>query len=174
MPTRSKPVQAKARPQIAKAINDVRALVSALGRSAHAVEQETGLSNAQLFLLGELHASPGLTINELASRAMTRQSTVSILVRRLEERGLVRRERASSDARRVHARLTAKGESLVADAPESPAARLLSALRTLDRDELETLCSSLEKLLRALRAPTGSPPPLFEPSGQRRRRVTRG
>lgn len=158
------------RPQVAAAVNDIRALVAALARSARAVEQETGLSNAQLLLVRELKASPDLTINELAARAMTRQSTVSILVRRLEDAGLVRRERAEADARRVHVHLTAKGEALAVNAPKPPTARLISALHTMSPTELTVLCRSLEKLLQGMHASTASPPPLFEPSRRVRTR----
>ena len=68
-------------------------------------------------MLQQLAAAPAKSVNELADRTYTHQSSVSVVVRRLVEQGLVARRRASDDGRRRELSLTAAGRRLVARAP---------------------------------------------------------
>ncbi len=54
------------------------------------------------------------TVTELAERLQLAQSTVTELVRRAEETGLVERTRSSEDGRVAFLRLTAEGEQRLA------------------------------------------------------------
>jgi DNA-binding MarR family transcriptional regulator len=54
------------------------------------------------------------TVTELSARLQLAQSTVTELVRRAEESGLVERERSSEDGRIAHLRLTTEGERRLA------------------------------------------------------------
>ena len=80
----------------------------------------------------------GLTIGELAETMHLRHHSAVGLVDRLTKRGLLRRKIDQKDRRRVHVRLTARGE------------RVLSGLAIVHRDELrrlrEPLVQSLQKL----------------------------
>lgn len=161
------PVQ---RDESTRALDCIRRLVTALGESARAVEQRTGVTNAQVFvlrLLAQNRESDGLTINALAARTLTQQSTVSLLVQRLESKGFVERQRASDDARRVLVSLTREGRAIARRAPEPPLARMLRSLDTLPGDELQALTHGLGSLLKAMKAPPALEP-LFE-TGKRRR-----
>jgi MarR family transcriptional regulator, lower aerobic nicotinate degradation pathway regulator len=74
------------------ALDAIRKLIRALGDSARMAQGRTGITGAQLFVLRMLAAQPaGLSINELADRTMTHQSSVSVVVSRLAARGLVAR-----------------------------------------------------------------------------------
>ncbi|HKD31836.1 MAG TPA: MarR family transcriptional regulator [Gaiellaceae bacterium] len=63
-----------------------------------------------LMIKGAADRSEQSTVTELADRLQLAQSTVTELVRRAEEIGLVDRERSSVDGRIAHLRLTAEGE----------------------------------------------------------------
>jgi DNA-binding MarR family transcriptional regulator len=154
-----------------RAVDCIRRLVNALGESARTVEQRTGITNAQLFLLRQLHREKELTINELAARALTQQSTVSLLVRRLEAAGLVTRARSPSDGRRVCVTLTARGKTTAARAPEPPIARMLRGLDTMRESDLEALIRGVGALLATMRVPAGAAAPLFENDTARRLRA---
>ena len=147
----------------------IRALVAALQRSARSIEQRTGVTNAQLFVLRQLAASDALSINELAALALTQQSTVSTVVGRLAGRGLVRRRRASSDGRRVTVSLTSAGRQLLRHAPKPPTGRLLDALTRLGRKDLTALASGLQALTTAMGLRTQGAAMLFEENGAVRR-----
>jgi DNA-binding MarR family transcriptional regulator len=144
------------------ALAAIRALVAALTQSARMIERRTGVTNAQLVLMRELASEGSLSINELAGRALTTQSTVSIVISRLEEAGLVRRSRSAADARRVEVGLTPRGRRLTARAPTPPTARLTAAMRRLPDTDLRALERSLTRLLDEFGVIVERPPMLFE------------
>ncbi len=144
-----------------RAVDSVRRLVNALGESARAVEQRTGLTNAQLFLLRQLEEARELTINELAERALTQQSTVSLLVRRLEDAGFVRRTPSPADRRRVCVALTQRGRSLARRAPKPPLARMIDSLGRMPAAEVDALIRGVGALLVEMRV-AAAKAPLFE------------
>ena len=63
---------------------------------------------------GAPDGSERATVTELAERLQLAQSTVTELVARAEEIGLVERERSESDLRVAHLRLTQEGERRLA------------------------------------------------------------
>ena len=64
-------------------LDGVRRIVQALRASSRWAEQHVGLSGAQLFVLQKLAETPGMSVNELAERTHTHQSSVSTVVSRL-------------------------------------------------------------------------------------------
>ncbi len=140
----------------------IRLLTSVLGQSARRVEQRTGLTNAQLFILQLLAREPGLSINAIAARALTGQSTASLIVSRLERAGHVRRVRDADDARRVTVRLTESGLMQVSVSPEPPTRRLFDAVARLDDDDISSLGIGLRKLMAAMGVDEPSSMPLYE------------
>src|SRR4051812_3921960 len=90
-------------------IDAVRRIVRSLHESSRAAEKSLGLSGAQLFVLQTLADVPGLSLNGLSDRTHTHQSSVSTVVSRLVERGLILRTPASDDARRLELRVSAEG-----------------------------------------------------------------
>jgi DNA-binding MarR family transcriptional regulator len=132
------------------ALQCIRALVKALHQSARAVERGTGITNAQVFILQQLAESDGLSINELADRALTGQNTVSMVVARLTRRSLVHRGRALGDGRRVVVTLTPAGRRLLRRAPQPPTARLLAALAELPVGRVSALGRSVRALVQAM------------------------
>lgn len=151
------------------ALQSIRALVATLAQSARRVEQGTGVTNAQLFLLREIERAGPLSINELAALALTAQNTVSEIISRLAKSGLVARHRAKADARRVEVSLTAAGRRVLGDAPDPPTARLISALDELGERELRTVASALDRVIETLGGDRETAGMLFEPSVDRRR-----
>ena len=143
-------------------VDSVRRLVAFLGQSARSVEDRTGVTNAQAFVLCELLTDGALTINDIAERTMTLQSTASLLVKRLEQSGLVARTRSAEDARRVEVSLTAAGRRLARRVPSPPLSRLLSALESLPPARIRDLNRGLHALLTTMGAPSGRSAPLFE------------
>jgi DNA-binding MarR family transcriptional regulator len=152
--------------EVAQVMRHLRVLVAALGRSARRIEQRTGLTNAQLFILRQL-ADEERSINELAALALTKQSAVSLVVSRLERDRLVRRARSTTDARRVMVSLTVAGRRILRTAPEPPTARLLRTLHRLSRDEVRGLDVGLGALVHGMGADRVVPTMLFEAPAER-------
>ena len=101
----------------------------ALRRFQHGTERvarEVGITPRWYLLLLLIKGAPDLsersTVTELAERLRLAQSSVTELVARAEQAGLVRRDRSSDDGRVVYLRLTDDGERRFAEAFESLAA----------------------------------------------------
>lgn len=149
-------------------LRQVRLLVAALSASARAVEQRTGVTNAQLFLLRALADGGPMGVGQLAERARTQVSSVSILVSRLAAKGLVTKVRLAADRRAVSIALTPAARRLLRRAPEPPTARLLNAIEALSHREASALARALAPLMRRF-APVGAEAPmLFERAAARR------
>jgi DNA-binding MarR family transcriptional regulator len=113
------------------------------------LERETSLALADFDVLAQLAAADGeLRMTELADRALISRSGMSRRVARLVDEGLVRRDRAGTDARGVVVGLTEAGiDRLRETAPVH--ARGISKLfvAQLDDDELALLERALNKVI---------------------------
>ena len=134
----------------ARALESVRTLISALSHSARGVERSTGVTNAQLFLLQQLGETGSLSVNDLAVRARTQQSTVSIVVARLVKAGLATKRKSKEDGRIANVSLTPKGKRLLKHAPASPTAALLRAVEELSDRDARALAAGAQALVAAL------------------------
>lgn len=107
---------------------------------------ELDLTHAQYLVLVCLWEGDVPTVGDLVSELGVDYSTMSPLLRRLEEKGLVRRERAPGDERNVQVHLTERGDALAEHAEHIPA----RVLRAVAAEPAELI--SLYDDLRALRA----------------------
>lgn len=148
----------------ARALDALRAIVRALRLNSHAVERRIGLTGAQLFVLQQLEEAPARSMNELAARTLTHQSSVSVVVSRLVERGLVTRAASPADARRTEIALSARGRAMLRRAPVTVQSQLVAGLRKLPAARLTALAAGLEQWIRAARIASAHPPLLMEDS----------
>lgn len=156
------------------ALDHLRRIVQALRESSRASERELGLSGAQLFVLQTLEKTSGaLSINALAARTRTHQSTVSVVVKRLVEQGLVKSRPAADDRRRLELLLTAEGRSLLRTAPTTAQDRLVTGLSELGTADCAALAASLGKLVRAMGLEESAPSMFFEEAKPERKRASK-
>lgn len=106
------------------------------------------LTYPQYLVMLALWERDGLTVRELGLRLQLDSGTLTPLLKRMQQAGLVTRERRRSDEREVEVRLTPRGRALRKQAQSVPAcfaARLRLApddMRRL-RDELRSLAAGL-------------------------------
>src|SRR3954466_14716696 len=150
------------RQTIERAMNAVRSIVRAQRINTRAIELKMGISLAQLFVLQQLAERPAESLNELADRTATHQSSVSVVVRRLVDRGLVSRTASAADKRRIEIQLTPQGRELLRGAPATIQTQMMTALDGLESSDRETLADLLEKWLRESKIDFASPPMLGE------------
>ena len=95
-------------------VAEFRAALRRFLRQSERVSRIYGLTPQRYLLLLMIKGAPDKseysTVTELATRLQLAQSTVTELVMRAEEIGLVEREPSPLDARVAHLRLTAEGE----------------------------------------------------------------
>src|SRR5690348_4042205 len=108
-------------------LDSIRRIVRTLRVASRASEKEVGLTGAQQFVLHHLAEATSLSVNDLADRTRTHQSSVSVVVQRLVDRGLVARERSGLDARRVELTLTPAARALLKKSPGAAQERLIEA-----------------------------------------------
>lgn len=120
----------------------------AMGRVYKPMLDALSLTFPQYLVLQALWERDGSTIGALAERLSLEPSTITPLVKRLEVSGLVRRERAADDERRVHVTVTDRGHALRADSV--CIAEKVVAKTQLTIAELTALTDQIQTLRRAL------------------------
>jgi DNA-binding MarR family transcriptional regulator len=136
----------------AEIVNALRRIVRALELYSQEVRKAFGLTGPQLWAMKTLHRHGAMTATDLASALAVQPSTLSLLIDRLEARGLVRRQRRRSDRRQVELRLTREGAGLAARAPSAAQGRLLHGLRGLAPARLRTMRRVLRELVDIMEA----------------------
>lgn len=110
-----------------------------------------GLTYPQYLVLMVLWEDDNLSVNDIAHRLILNTNTVTPLLKRMEQQGIIVRKRSDEDERKVIVQLTNKGRELQEDAsriPESLMSRLGDS--NLDMDELLRLKESLNSIIRFL------------------------
>ncbi|MGZ8290852.1 MAG: MarR family winged helix-turn-helix transcriptional regulator [Telluria sp.] len=74
-----------------------------------------GLTHAQFDIIATLGNTPGMSYKELGDRTLITKGTLTGVIERLEQKGLVARERSSEDKRSFFVRLTPQGEEVFKD-----------------------------------------------------------
>ena len=99
-------------------VADFRAALRRFLRKSERVARASGLTPQRHLLLLMIKGAPDgserSTVTDLAERLQLAQSSVTELVRRAEEVGLVKREPSSADGRVAHLTLTPEGERRLA------------------------------------------------------------
>ena len=142
------------------AMDALRRIVRVIRESSRGAEKLGGVSGAQVFVMHCLRDSGPLTISELALATMTHQSSVSVVVQRLVERGLVTRGIHDGDRRRREVALTAAGRRLLRRTPDAASARLMAAMGRMTKRAREELGARLVELVHAMGA-EGEPAEMF-------------
>ena len=133
------------------ALEAVRRLVRALRTGANRAHETAGISSAELFILRALEeGGPAASLNELAARTFTDQSSASPVVDRLRRRRLVRCQRAAADGRRLTIELMDSGRALLERAPAAPQAGVVTALRRIPENQRVALARGLQRLVEEM------------------------
>ena len=143
-------------------LDSIRRLVRMLRVSDRQAQADLGVSGAQLFVLAELGKTPSLSLNDLASRTLTDQSSVSVVVTRLVEAGLITRDRDTRDARRLVLNLTRSGRALLQKAPPVAQERLMAVFDRLPAGERKKFAETFEEIIDDVGGDDGPAPMLFE------------
>jgi DNA-binding MarR family transcriptional regulator len=127
----------------------LRAHATLMRRLDTDLEEETGLALADFDVLAQLAEAHGeLRMTELADRALISRSGMSRRVARLVDEGLVRRDRAGTDARGVVVALTEAGIArLVETAPVHTRGISRLFVAQLEDRELALLERALNKVI---------------------------
>lgn len=152
MPSTSTSRAPAAPDHVAQIVQGLRRIVRALHAFSQEVHRDFGLTGPQLWALKTLQRAGSLSTGELAVALAVHQSSASILLDRLERRGLIRRVKGVTDRRVVRIELTSRGAALSATAPEPAQGRLLYGLRAMSEREIGEIRQSVDRLVEAMEA----------------------
>ncbi len=154
----------------AKAIlNRVRQLVRALRTFDKKAQSRYGLGAAQMFILHVLQHDEELSMNELADRTATDQSSASLAVGKLVTEGYVRRSVSEEDRRQVRLSLTAKGRALVKRSPPAAQDRIMASVHAMSPGDRAQLMALLDRLMAGMAPDDGRTPMLFQEDAEPKR-----
>lgn len=105
-----------------------------------------GLSAAQVFVIHTLREHGALSVRDLAERTATDPSSVSVVVRKLHEKGLVAKKPSPEDHRRLKITLTAAGARIAKASPVPVQQVLLDRMAQLSPDQMRVLADLLERV----------------------------
>ena len=106
---------------------------------------ELDLTYTQYITMMVMWEKKSINVKELGECLYLDSGTLTPLLKKLEAKGYIRRERSKSDERNLIVSITEKGEKLREDAVEVP--QKMTACVSLDNEEALTLYKLLYKLL---------------------------
>lgn len=153
--------------QLNEALVSIRQILRATELHGKALRVATGLKTSQLLVLQALEDSPELTVGEITGQVHMAQASVTMIVARLEELGLVDRTRGTSDKRKVFVRLTEAAHDILEQAPEALHQRFAQQFEPLKTWEKTMLIASLQRVAAMLDASDIDASPIlqFGPTG---------
>lgn len=112
---------------------------------------ELGITYPQYLVLLVLWETNNVTVNDIVEKLFLNTNTVTPLLKRMEEQGLLTRQRSQSDERRVLVALTERGKALKAEADSIPE-KLMASLHSEDMsvEDLTMMLSQINKMIEHL------------------------
>jgi DNA-binding MarR family transcriptional regulator len=146
----------------------LRALRRILRRTSEQARQfsrASGLTVAQALCLRAIAEAPGdeVTAAQVGQLVQLSPPTVSRLLDRLEQDGLITRERRSRDRRKVCLVLTREGRKRLKNLPTPLQDALVERFANLPKKEQTQLLASLERLVELMEAGEFDAAPMLEP-----------
>lgn len=105
-----------------------------------------GLTTPQYSVLAELKQFPGVTSAELARKSFVTPQTMSLIVQKLEERGLLKRADSATNGKILNIEITAEGLKLLGEAHLKVEGVQDEIFGTLTAEESSNLQAILKKI----------------------------
>jgi MarR family 2-MHQ and catechol resistance regulon transcriptional repressor len=137
-------------------------LIIALGRAMQAIERgvrphltDSGLGLTEFAVLEVLYHKGALALGEIRDRILVTGASTTYVVKKLEDRGLMRRRTSAKDQRVVFGELTPKGRTLMDKVFPAHVDRLRDVTAGLSASEKRAASQLLRRLTRQARRITG-------------------
>jgi len=130
----------------------LRQITRAIDLHSKQLLRKTGLTTSQLLILQSINKLGHSTPTAIARDIHVSQATVTNILARLSQHGLVSRAKSDDDRRSVQVSLTESGADKVAEAPELLQAGFLREFRKLEAWEANMLISALQRMALMMNA----------------------
>ena len=138
--------------QIDAVLIALRKVIRATDLHSNYLAKNTGLTTAQLLILQSIQNMGEVSIGEISKKISLSQATVTSILDRLADKGLVYRERSTKDKRKVHAYLTEDAVALIKDAPAPLQKQFTKQFEALNDWEQSMMISSLQRISQMMDA----------------------
>jgi DNA-binding MarR family transcriptional regulator len=124
----------------------LRRVIRAVGLHSRQLERSHGLTAPQALVLKTLIGLGKASVGTVAERVSLSQATVTDILNRLENRGLVVRARSSRDRRRVNVSATEQAVTIMSRSPPLLQEAFVQRFLALEDWEQNLLISSLQRI----------------------------
>lgn len=119
-----------------------------ISKEFHAVVTANGFSVSEWRILATLADKPGMSIGQLAQVSVTKQPTVTRLLDRMREKGLVARSGHDTDRRVTLVKITPKGRKIINDLIVQAKKHELHVLEPFGHERANALKETLREIIR--------------------------
>lgn len=130
----------------------LRQIIRAIDMHSKQLVKRYGLTAPQLMVLKEIMADQDINIGRVAKKVSLSQATVTNIIDRLENRGLVTRERSVQDKRRVIVRVTEQTREILKNDPSVLQEEFVSKFKELEDWEQNLILSSIQRIAKMMNA----------------------
>jgi DNA-binding MarR family transcriptional regulator len=129
--------------RIHQMLNLMKGLYKSVEREWEDHAQKYGMTNAHLHVLWILYLDDGIRLSDLAAKGLWNLSTTQDIVNRMDQRGLVKKEKDMQDGRVTRVYITEEGKRLRAqtqkDCDEGYPYKVLQAIDSLSEEDQRKL-----------------------------------
>jgi DNA-binding MarR family transcriptional regulator len=140
----------------------LRKVIRAIDLHSKHLSKTSGLTSPQLLIMLEIDKASGVNSSQVAKSVNLSAATVTNILDRLENKGLISRVRNTQDKRKVSLYLTEDGKALLLNAPQALQEHFIDNFANLAQWEQSQLLSSMERLAGMMDANEIDAAPLLE------------
>lgn len=137
-------------PAVADPYHDVlvalRRIIRAVDLQSRQVSKVSGLTTPQVLVLQTIRDLGEVTTSRISNEISLSQATVTTIMDRLEQRGLIERYRSERDRRIVHTKLTRTGRNALRKAPPLLNEQFIAALSELEPARQAAIVRTLQEV----------------------------
>lgn len=140
----------------------LRRIIRATESSARELAKQADMATSELLTLQAVADNPGISPGDLAKALSLSPVTSTVILQKLESRGLIEKIRSKADKRRLEVVLTEKGRHEVNDAPSSLQTHFTERFEQLQNWEQHLIASVLTRVTTLLGAESMDAAPILD------------
>lgn len=140
----------------------LRQIIRAIDLHSKKLERDSGLTGPQLLVMQLISTHGEITSGVIAREVSLSQATVTSILDRLERKGMLKRERSTTDKRKVIVSLTEEGVIALEKAPTLMQESFIRSFNQLEDWEQSLILSSLQRVSDMMNATDLDAAPLLD------------
>ena len=128
----------------------LRRIIRAIDLQSRRVSKASGLTTPQVLILQSIQELGEVTTGRISDQVNLSQATVTTILDRLEQRGMIERYRSQIDRRIVHTRLTSAGEGALDKAPTLLHEKFIDSFLDQSLDDQKRMLGTLNEVANML------------------------